>query len=36
MTTDGRLPIEQRKHYKHVFDCLGRVIKEEGFFSMWR
>jgi len=36
MTTDGRLPIDQRRNYKHVFDCLGKVIKEEGTLTMWR
>jgi solute carrier family 25 oxoglutarate transporter 11 len=36
MTTDGRLPENQRRNYKHCFDCLGKVIKEEGFFTMWR
>ena len=36
MTSDGRLPVEKRRNYKHVFDALKRVITEEGFFTMWR
>jgi solute carrier family 25 oxoglutarate transporter 11 len=30
------LPPEQRRNYKNVFDALGRMIKEEGLFSLWR
>ncbi|KAJ1365674.1 Mitochondrial 2-oxoglutarate/malate carrier protein [Parelaphostrongylus tenuis] len=36
MTSDGRLPPEQRRNYKNVFDALIRVIREEGFFTLWR
>ena len=30
MTGDGRLPVEQRRNYKNVFDALFRIIREEG------
>eukprot|EP01123_Difflugia_compressa_P003918 TRINITY_DN15239_c0_g1_i1.p1 TRINITY_DN15239_c0_g1~~TRINITY_DN15239_c0_g1_i1.p1 ORF type:complete len:299 (-),score=45.59 TRINITY_DN15239_c0_g1_i1:79-975(-) len=36
MTSDGRLPIEQRRGYKNAFDALLRITREEGFFTMWR
>lgn len=36
MTSDMRLPVEQRRNYAHVFDALSKVIREEGFFSMWK
>lgn len=36
MTSDGRLPPDQRRGYKNVFDALARISKEEGFFTMWR
>ncbi|KAE9412047.1 hypothetical protein Angca_007166, partial [Angiostrongylus cantonensis] len=33
---DGRLPPEQRRNYKNVFDALIRVVKEEGALTLWR
>ncbi|CAO3563373.1 unnamed protein product [Mortierella alpina] len=30
MVNDGKLPMEQRRHYKHAFDGLFRIVKEEG------
>ncbi|KJH51267.1 hypothetical protein DICVIV_02546 [Dictyocaulus viviparus] len=36
MTSDGRLPPEQRRNYKNVFDALIRVVKEEGVLTLWR
>ncbi|XP_014483098.1 PREDICTED: mitochondrial 2-oxoglutarate/malate carrier protein-like [Dinoponera quadriceps] len=36
MTTDGRLPVEQRRNYKNVFDAFSRIAKEEGVFTLWR
>uniref|UniRef100_A0A0K0DGE6 Mitochondrial 2-oxoglutarate/malate carrier protein n=1 Tax=Angiostrongylus cantonensis TaxID=6313 RepID=A0A0K0DGE6_ANGCA len=36
MTSDGRLPPEQRRNYKNVFDALIRVVKEEGALTLWR
>ncbi len=34
--SDGYLPKEQRRNYKHIFDALYRIIREEGFFTLWR
>ncbi|XP_050677230.1 mitochondrial 2-oxoglutarate/malate carrier protein-like [Leptidea sinapis] len=36
MTADGRLPPEQRRNYKHVFDALARITREEGVTTLWR
>eukprot|EP01111_Echinosteliopsis_oligospora_P004468 TRINITY_DN1724_c0_g1_i1.p1 TRINITY_DN1724_c0_g1~~TRINITY_DN1724_c0_g1_i1.p1 ORF type:complete len:310 (-),score=97.00 TRINITY_DN1724_c0_g1_i1:24-953(-) len=36
MTSDGRLPPEQRRGYKNVFDALLRISREEGVLTMWR
>jgi len=30
MVNDGKLPKEQQRHYKHAFDGLYRIVKEEG------
>jgi len=34
--SDGSLPVDQRRNYKHVFDAFGRIIKEEGVMTLWR
>nr|CAI5851354.1 unnamed protein product [Callosobruchus analis] len=36
MTADGRLPPAERRHYKHVFDALFRIYREEGLLNLWR
>lgn len=36
MTSDGRLPKNEQRGYKNVFDALFRVVKEEGVFTLWR
>ncbi|XP_022835147.1 mitochondrial 2-oxoglutarate/malate carrier protein-like isoform X2 [Spodoptera litura] len=36
MTADGRLPPEKRRNYKNVFDALGRIVREEGLFTLYR
>ncbi|KAF7992693.1 hypothetical protein HCN44_005037 [Aphidius gifuensis] len=36
MTSDGRLPPDQRKNYKNVFNAFLRIIKEEGPTTLWR
>jgi solute carrier family 25 oxoglutarate transporter 11 len=36
MTADGRLPLEERRNYKGVFNALARIVKEEGVFTLWR
>jgi len=36
MTSDGRLPVDQRRNYKNVFDAMARIVKEEGVLALWR
>jgi len=36
MQADGRLPVDKRRHYKHAIDGLFRIVREEGFFTMWK
>ena len=36
MTLDGRLPAEQRRGYKNVFDAMFRIAREEGVLTLWR
>lgn len=36
MQVDGKLPVEQRRGYKHVFDALFRIFREEGIQGAWR
>lgn len=36
MQVDGKLPVEQRRNYKHVFDAIYRILKEEGVQGGWR
>lgn len=36
MTSDGNLPVDQRRNYKSVFDALIRIFKEEGISALWR
>ncbi|XP_026495756.1 mitochondrial 2-oxoglutarate/malate carrier protein-like [Vanessa tameamea] len=36
MTADGRLPPEQRRNYKNVFNALTRIISEEGPAMLFR
>jgi dicarboxylate transporter 10 len=33
---DGRLPKHQQRGYRHVFDALGRMMREEGFASLYK
>eukprot|EP01135_Chromosphaera_perkinsii_P001556 Nk52_evm26s207 gene=Nk52_evmTU26s207 len=35
MTSDGRLPVEQRRGYKNVFNALARISREEGVTTLW-
>eukprot|EP00041_Stephanoeca_diplocostata_P022620 m.541648 g.541648 ORF g.541648 m.541648 type:complete len:228 (+) comp22111_c1_seq4:430-1113(+) len=35
MTADSRLPLDQRKNYKNVFECLFRVAREDGAMAMF-
>jgi solute carrier family 25 oxoglutarate transporter 11 len=36
MTADGRLPPAERRNYKHAFDALGRIARDEGVLTLWR
>ncbi|KAF9116091.1 Mitochondrial dicarboxylate transporter [Mortierella sp. AM989] len=36
MVNDGKLPIEQRRQYKHAIDGLFRIVKEEGPSQLMR
>ncbi|KAG9069243.1 Mitochondrial dicarboxylate transporter [Linnemannia hyalina] len=36
MVNDGKLPKEQQRHYKHAFDGLFRIVKEEGPAQLMR
>jgi solute carrier family 25 oxoglutarate transporter 11 len=36
MQVDGKLPVEQRRNYNHVFDAIYRILKEEGVAGGWR
>lgn len=36
MASDGRLPLDQRRNYKHCFDALARMVREEGVTTLWR
>ncbi|VDM38870.1 unnamed protein product [Toxocara canis] len=36
MCADGRLPADQQRNYKNVFDALIRIVREEGVTTLWR
>lgn len=36
MTSDGRLPVEQRRNYTNVINALVRITREEGILVLWR
>lgn len=36
MQSDGRLPAAERRNYRHVFDALVRIPREEGILTYWR
>ncbi|XP_030564154.1 mitochondrial 2-oxoglutarate/malate carrier protein [Drosophila novamexicana] len=36
MTSDGRLPLEERRNYKNVGNALARITREEGLTALWR
>lgn len=33
---DSRLPVEQRRNYKNVFNAFSRIVSEEGVLALWR
>jgi solute carrier family 25 oxoglutarate transporter 11 len=36
MTSDMKRPPEKRRNYTHVGNALTRIVREEGFLSMWK
>lgn len=36
MGADSKLPSHLQRNYKSVFDCIFRMIREEGVYSLWR
>ncbi|OON20824.1 hypothetical protein X801_03290, partial [Opisthorchis viverrini] len=36
MTSDGRLPVAERRNYTNVFNALIRIYREEGLTALWR
>jgi solute carrier family 25 oxoglutarate transporter 11 len=36
MQADSLKPAAERRGYKHVFDALARIAREEGVTSLWR
>ena len=36
MSADSKLPVESRRGYTNVVDCIVRIAKEEGFPKLWR
>lgn len=36
MTADGRLPLNERRNYRSVFNALSRIVTEEGVLTLWR
>lgn len=36
MTSDGRLPVGERRNYTNVFNALLRIFREEGLTALWR
>merc|ERR1711953_390188 len=35
MTSDGTLPVDQRRNYSSVFNALARISREEGVTTLW-
>ncbi|XP_063895324.1 mitochondrial 2-oxoglutarate/malate carrier protein [Helicoverpa armigera] len=36
MTADGRLPEQDRRNYRNVFNAISRIVREEGVRTLWR
>lgn len=36
MQADSRLPVEERRNYRNVGHAVTSIIKNEGFFSLWK
>merc|ERR1719203_2208538 len=35
MQADGKLPLEQRRGYRNIFDAANKIAETEGVLSMW-
>ncbi|CEF61134.1 Mitochondrial carrier protein family and Mitochondrial substrate/solute carrier repeat and Mitochondrial carrier domain-containing protein [Strongyloides ratti] len=36
MMNDVKLPIKERRNYKHVFDAIYKMVKKDGFLSLFK
>lgn len=36
LQNDNIAPPELKKNYKHVFDCVKRIVQEEGFIGLYK
>ncbi|KAK8808494.1 hypothetical protein WA158_008395 [Blastocystis sp. Blastoise] len=36
MQADAALPVAERRGYSNIFTALARIVKEEGFATLWR
>lgn len=36
MTSDGHLPLSERRNYQNVFDAIVRIFREEKISTLWR
>ena len=36
MSTDGKLPVDQRKGYSNAFNAIFRIAKEEKVTALWQ
>ena len=36
MQADARLPEAERRNYGNVVNAFRRIVKDEGFFALWR
>ncbi|CAB9522723.1 Mitochondrial 2-oxoglutarate/malate carrier protein [Seminavis robusta] len=36
MSADSKAPVEQRRNYNNVIDCIVRISREEGLANLWR
>jgi hypothetical protein len=35
MQNDVKLPLKKRRNYKNAFEAVYRILKTEGFFSLY-
>ena len=34
--SDATMPVAERRNYRGLGDAFGRIVKDEGFFSLWK